>query len=696
MLQLLAPASSTDAVMAAVQSGADIVYMGEGLTAPGKGEREFGQDALAQSIQYCRVRGCRAVVSMAELFTDDELPLALDRAVFAAGQGAYALIVRDVGLITALRRTLPDMPLWGDVRLGIDNADAAAAAAALGLQRIILAPELSADQVETIAASAPIDVMVCVHGPMCVAHSGQCYIGAMSLDHLSDSRMRCAELCREKFSLGGRMDERPTALADVCLIDHLGMLEAVGVKGAVIDGRSRKAEYVAYVTRLYSRAIREKVMPSQEEMDTLREDFSSGGLTDGYFTGERGKSMFAAPTEPSRGANRLYGDIRKSYRTGELRRVPVTFYVVMKADQPALFAAEDGEGHRAVHQGFEPVETGLPGVSDDRVREILYRTSGTPYICQAVNCAIDPNLDYPDMAVEEARKSLLNQLADKSRELPEINEGERPEMPEPMEKSGPPKLIIQVTHAEQLTAELAATGPDLLYVPAELLAGDAPGLEHFLIRDTQVVAVLPRVAAETDSPVLQELLAVLRAKGIRQVLLGNLGMGQAARQAGMSLRGDFGLNIANSWALNRLGQAGFLSLTASFELTAKQIAALSKSVPTEMIVYGRVPVMVTDHCLIRNSAGRCSCATPTSMNDSFGVVYPVEKEFGCRNTVYDGRKIFLADRPELYTGTDLWGLRLWFTQESPKECVTITERYKARNTYMPINVGRGAYVKGAL
>ena len=255
---------------------------------------------------------------------------------------------------------------------------------------------------------------------------------------------------------------------------------------------------------------------------------------------------------------------------------------------------------------------------------------------------------------------------------------------------------MQVSGEAQLTPELAATGPDLLYVPAEVLAAGAQGVEHFRSRGTQIAAVLPPVLSQAEMPVLTELLATLQAMGVRQVVAGSMGLLPAARRAGMAVRGDLALNVANSLTLDRLGRAGFVSVTASCEMSAKQIAAMAKSAPTEMVVYGRVPVMVTDHCLIRNSAGRCSCATPASMGDAFGGVYPVAKEFGCRNTVYDSRKIFLADRPEQYTASGLWGLRLLFTTESPRECVQVTERYKQQNDYVPINASRGAYAKGAL
>jgi putative protease len=180
------------------------------------------------------------------------------------------------------------------------------------------------------------------------------------------------------------------------------------------------------------------------------------------------------------------------------------------------------------------------------------------------------------------------------------------------------------------------------------------------------------------------------------VVLGSLGLVPAAAQAGMVIRGDLGLNITNSWAMERLSQVGFASMTASFQLSSQQIKSLSKTVDTEMLVYGRVPVMVTEQCLIRNSAGRCACTTPTTMSDPFGSVYPVVKEFGCRNTVYDGKKIFLADRPEAYEALGLWAARLMFTTENPKQCVDIARRYQNENRYSPNNISRGLYPKGAL
>ncbi len=382
---------------------------------------------------------------------------------------------------------------------------------------------------------------------------------------------------------------------------------------------------------------------------------------------------------------------------GELRREPVKFYAVIQQGRAARFAAEDEHGHRAVYQGYAPIDLGRQGITPVQVQDVLYRTGGTPYNCVDIQCVIDPHMDYAAEALEEARRAMLTQITDQNRELPPapvVHKG--PPVPEPLPQEEPLKLIIQVSREEQLSPALAQSQPDYLYVPAELLAAGCRGIEPFRDEGAQIVAVLPRIVTDSEMPVLRELLATLTGMGIDQALVSDLGLVPTVLSAGMVLRGDLGLNLTNSWAIQRLGQSGFESVTASFQLSARQIKGLSKSVRTEMIIYGRVPVMITEHCLIRNSAGRCSCTTPTSMSSPFGDVYPVEKEFGCRNVIYDSSKIFLADRPEIFESAGLWGARLLFTTESERECASVAGRYRGQNHYRPNNTSRGLYPKGAL
>ena len=696
MLQLLSPAGSTEAVIAAVQNGADMIHIGFGASETGRNGNGFSSSELAQCLRYCRVRGCRTAVAVGELVTDEGLALAVERAVFAARQGADAIMVQDLGLVSALRRVLPDTPLWGGVRLGIHDLDGAMAAAAMGISRVMLVPELTLDQIRHIAEKAPVETGVCVHGPMCFAHMGQCYMSALSDSAQSDSILRCSEPCRGRFSLGGRMDDCPMSIADTYLIEHLSELEAAGVTCAVIGGRSRRPEYVAYVTSLYSRAIRDGALPTEEEQARLLELFAPYGLTDGYFTGETGAFMTGQERPSARAAERALAEIRKTYMDGEYRRVPVTFYVVLARGRTAMFAAEDSRGHRAVYEGFAPVDLGRRGITEARIQDVMYRTGGTPYNCAGVRCSIDPDLDYPDEAIEQARRALLSQITDQNRDPSPVRVADMPAEPLREELPETPQFIVEVSRADQLTPELAAAGPDRLYVPAELLAAGVDGLDAFREKGAVIAAVLPRIVTDDEMPVLRELLATLRSIGIRDVLAGNLGHIPAAVEAGMTVRGDFGLNLTNVRAVRRMADVGLASVTASFQLAARQIRRLAAAADTEMIVYGRMPVMITEQCLIRRSSGRCSCSTPTSMSDAFGSVYPVERDFCCRNVVYDRRKIFLADRPDVYENVGLWGIRLLFTTESARECVDVALRYRGKNNYLPTNVSRGLYAKGAL
>ena len=695
MLELLSPAGSTEAVIAAVQSGADAVYIGYGASSPGESEKELTPEELSACLRYCRIRGCRAAVMLGERVTDDAVDTVVGRAVYAAREGADALMVNDPGLITVLREVLPDMPLWGGFGLDIHSADGAMAAAALGLSRLLLAPELSLEQVGQIARNTPAETAVLVHGPLCTGHLGQCYMGAVSDGHAGDGALRCAEPCRGTFSLGGRMDNRPLSMPDICLAEHIEQLQALGVTCAAIGGRGRGPEYVAFVTEMYGRIIREKALPAEDEKEQLLELFAPYGLCEGAFA-EVQPAEQAADAGTKRARARGRAEIRRGYMEGERRRVPVTFYVMIRQGKTALFAAEDDRGSRAVYEGYAPIDLGRQGITAEHVQEIMYRTGGTPYNCVGVRCIIDPHMDYADEELEVARRALLGQITEKYKKPQPVTVCTYESDPAPAPRVEAPGMIVQVSRAEQLTAALAGTGPDRLYVPAEILAAGRADLGPFREKGIPVCAVLPRVITDEEKPTLQELLAALRSIGIREALIGSLGLLPAVLEAGFVPRGDFGLNVTNSPALARMAQVGFASVTASIELSVKQIAAMASRADTEMIVYGRVPVMIAETCLIRASSGRCACATPSSMSDPFGNIWPVEKELSCRNIIYDRNKIFLADRTGVYSQIGLWGARLLFTTESARECADVAARYRGLNRYEPNNISRGLYPKGAL
>ena len=690
MLELLSPAGSPEAVVAAVQSGADAIYLGLGGFNARRGAKNFSEEEFVETVAYCRERGCKVYVTVNTLANDRELEEVARLGRFVHEAGADAVLVQDLGVAKVLREFCPELTLHASTQMSVHNLAGCYAAAELGMKRVVLARELSFEQIRYIAAHSPVEVEVFVHGALCFCHSGQCYMSAL-IGRRSGNRGMCAQPCRLDYNMGRLMDDYPLSLKDNCLVDYLQQLEEAGVVCVKIEGRMKRPEYTAIVTEIYAKAAHEGLEPTEKDMEKLRLAFSRDGFTDGYFTGKK-QDMHGVRSEPDKEVNKLFTEARRAYANGELRRVPVDFRVAIRSGEALRLQLQDDDGHSITLTGPQPEPARGAGLTQKSVSDQLYKTGGTPYRCRHVECTVEPGLFLPAAALNELRRQALEQLSAARRSLPSFPRGNFPARPEAAEGKTPLALNVQVLTAAQLTEELAALHPRMVYVPLEVLAEEPEGLRHFT--ESTIAVVLPRVVTDTETEKLSALLEKVRAMGVEQALVGNLGHIALARCAGFAVRGDFGLNVFNSHSLDTLKQAGLLSATASFELRMAQVRDLVKCLDTELIVYGRLPAMVTDQCIIRKSSGGCACEKNTSLSDRMGSVFPVVKEFGCRNVIYNAHKLFLADKVEDIAGAGLWGGRLMFTTESPRECVEVTKRYMGRSDYSPNGLTRGLYYRG--
>ncbi|MDO4974435.1 MAG: DUF3656 domain-containing protein [Eubacteriales bacterium] len=692
MIELLSPAGSPEAVIAAVQNGADAIYLGlEGFNAR-RGAKNFNAEEFEKAMRYCRIRGCKVYVTLNTLVNDREIEDAVSSARLASDLGADGIIIQDLGLIKVLRSALPDIPLHASTQMTIHNLAGVEAAAEMGLTRAVLARELSLEQIRYITQNASIETEVFVHGALCFCHSGQCYMSAL-IGRRSGNRGMCAQPCRMQYSLGGRMDDYPLSLKDQCLADRLQELEDAGVASLKIEGRMKRPEYTGIVTGVYARALREHRKPTAEEMELLEQAFSREGFTQGYFDGDK-QDMFGTRLATERTDESVFTRARKEYGEGEVRRVPVHFYTVVEKGVPARAIAFDDEGHRAMTYGPVPERAKRQGLTREYLTEQMYKTGGTPYNCVENQAKTDPGLYLPAAAINELRRRLINQLSENRAAPPPRRVLTVPPMPKNLTQPAEPKIIFQVRTAEQLTRELAELKPDYLYIPALEIAAEPERLLPLAEYGVTPVAVLPRIITDTEIEPVRAALEKLFDAGVNEALVGNLGHIFLARGAGMKLRGDFGLNAFNAQTLDVLSRAGFLSATASFELRLSQIKSMPKPLDTEAIIYGRLPVMVSDQCVIRHSAGHCNCQTPAQMADRMGSVFPVVKEYGCRNVIYNAHKLYLADKKDDLYSAGLWALRLLFTTESPRECVEVARSHLGLSDYKPNVLTRGLYYRG--
>ncbi|BDF72859.1 hypothetical protein CE91St41_38420 [Oscillospiraceae bacterium] len=690
MLELLAPAGSMEAVSAAVQNGADAVYMGYGDFNARRNAKNFSPEEFAAAVSYCHLRGVKVYLTLNTLLTDRELPEGAKAAAQASELGVDAVLVQDLGVLRMLRQAAPDMPVHASTQMTVHNLAGVLTCAELGMTRVVLSRELSADQIAYICEHSPIEIEVFAHGALCMCYSGQCFLSSV-IGGRSGNRGLCAQPCRLKYGWGDKADSYPLSLKDMSLAGHLQELRKMGVACVKLEGRMKRPEYVAVVTSIYARAIREGREPTARELEQLAAAFSRQGFTDGYFMDRQGPDMFGV-REEQKEPRELFAAARATYENGrEAQRVPVTFYALIRPGEPAKVGVEDDGAHVATVEGPVPEPARTKAITREQVEEQLAKTGGTPFRAAGVKALVEPGLSLPLSALNAMRRQALDSLT-AMRSLPPVRRtgafkpGVRYEGPREA-----PALTVSVRRAEQVTPELLALAPALVYVPLDELAAHPEKAAGGA--DARIGVILPRVAWDREWPRMLEQLQAVRELGVEDALIGNLGMLPAARRLGFTLRGDYGLEIYNSQALKELRHLGLASATASFELKLAQVRDLSKAVPLELITYGRLPLMIMESCIIKNRTGRCNCQNVNTLTDRKGARFPVVPAPGCRNEILNCKKLFLADKAQDYRRLGLWAQRLLFTTENPRECVQVAERYLDRSRWEPGEYTRGLYYR---
>ena len=350
--ELLAPAGSPEALRAAVQNGADAVYLGWGSFNARRGARNFSRDEFASAVSYCHLRGVKTYLTLNTLATDREMADAVDCAVQASKLGADAALIQDMGLVRALRQAAPDLPLHASTQMTLHSLDGVKQAAELGMTRAVLARELSRTDIAYICEHSPIEIEVFVHGALCMCYSGQCFMSSV-IGGRSGNRGMCAQPCRLPYGFGDLADGHPLSLKDMSLAGHLSELQELGVASAKIEGRMKRPEYVYIVTKVYADALREGREPTADELRQLEQAFSRQGFTDGYYVGQKGPEMFGV-REEGKEPRALFAQARSTYQNGESPRVGVTFYAMVRQGEPVQVGVEDPEGRTATAQGPVP------------------------------------------------------------------------------------------------------------------------------------------------------------------------------------------------------------------------------------------------------------------------------------------------------------------------------------------------------
>ena len=488
----------------------------------------------------------------------------------------------------------------------------------------------------------------------------------------------------------------PLSLKDANLASHLQELEEMGVSILKLEGRMKRPEYVAVITRIYAQLLREKRRPTRAELQQLEQAFSRSGFTEGYWEDNKGAHMFGTRAENAPEPTELFKAAKAAYDKENLRTVPITLSAAVLAKQETLLTADDGVNAVTV-SGPVPESARSRAVTEEELASRLAKTGGTAFRAEDVFVTLDEGLSLPASAINGLRRDALEQLAQLRCAPPD-----RREFPIPPAEKGQfacdePKHTVSLTFGHQLTRDLMDLKPAIVYLPAERI--EEFDIAPYVNGETEFCVTVPRIWRDGEREQLVRLLEKAKAMGCACAAVGNLGHLAVARELGFALRGDLGLNVFNSRALKELADWGLKSAAVSFELRHEQVRDLKKTLPCEAVVYGRLPLMVMENCIICNGLG-CqtkdlygTCRKLRTLTDRKGEVFPVLSVFGCRNEILNGKTLFLADKPE-YRRCGLTYARLRFTTEDADTCVAVFKRHLGLGDFVPRDYTRGLFYRG--
>lgn len=656
--ELLAPAGSLEALKAAVYAGADAVYFGGGGFNARAFAKNFDGNDLKEAFELCRCYGAKAYITLNTVLTDKELPQAIDFATeLEALYKPDAYIVQDLGLITELKAKLPGIPLHASTQMQLHSSLSVAAAKCLGLERIVFARELSREDMQAVTA-ADIEVELFVHGALCVCQSGGCLMSSF-IGGRSGNRGRCAQPCRQSYN-----GTYPLSLKDMCYASHIPELCAMGVDSLKIEGRMKSPQYVYETVRIY-RALLDECRPAtQSELERLSALFSRSGFSDGYYTASPSKAMFGIRTETDKESTRsLSVDIKE-------KKLPVKIKASFCKDRDAYICAECG-GAKAEAYGSQPLAAKTAPLTVEALSERLAKTGNTFFTVSDCSLSVDDGLMLPVSAINQMRRDVLGALKQR---LVESNTPVRGEALIPSDifvKQKPlckPQTAVARFEGHMPTAkalETALSVCDRVDLPLWLPLPQAA-------EPSKISLVLPRAVFDRDTDGIKKLIAQAYARGIRQLTVPNLGMLPLCD--GFVIHGDYTLNVTNSVTARRLLSLGFDTVTVSPEVMPTAITDVTTD--TEYIAYGNTPLMHTEACIISNASACTGGGTCHSvLKDKTGAEFPIMREYGHRNTLYNSVPTYLLDKRNNLKGVS--SLVLMFTVESEKEILEVLKAYQA-------------------
>ena len=662
--EILAPVGADEQLRAAVRCGADAVYLGtDDFNARRNAENFKGID-LAEAVRYCRLRNVKVYVTLNTLIFDKEAEKLYKTVESICRSGADAIIVQDFFTIRVIKEICPQMPVHASTQMTVHNVAGAKLLEDMGFSRIVLARELSLNEIREIRESVSAELEVFVHGAHCMSTSGNCYLSAM-LGERSGNRGLCAQGCRLNWvSKHGR--EYALSLKDMSYLDTINELAGCGVESFKIEGRMKRPEYVAAAVT----SLRKALKGEPYDREALRSVFSRSGFTDGYLKGERGLNMFGyRQKEDVTSATSVLKELEALYKN-DIHPIKASARFTLKENEPCMLKLS-AEGEAVTVYGDIPELPRNAPLSYEIAMRNLSKLGDTSFYLDSLQFTNDSELTLSASAVNAVRRSAVAELETKLTKNKLNIASATPQKITSYSPASPMKARVRLGSFSQYSEKF--DNAEFIILPIDEIIKNKDAVLNI---PTRVIAELPQLIYPKNEQSVTEMLREIKRIGITHGATGNISGIKLLKDAGFTIHGTHGLNITNTASLNSYESLGLSDATLSFELSEKSINQLGGSITRGAYIYGYLPLMLMRACPQKGANGCGSCKGISYLTDRKGIQFPLVCHRREYSALHNSVPLCIWDKS--LRALDF--ATLYFTIESKEECEEIYDTFLQRKT----------------
>lgn len=720
-LELLAPAGSLKTLKAVIHAGADAVYLGGSMFGARAYANNFNEEELLEAIRFGHIHGRKIILAVNTLLKEYELGQLYDYLHPYYEAGLDAVIVQDMGVMEFIKTHFPNLPIHTSTQMTITNVEGARLLKEQGVERVVTAREMSLEEIQRIHDEVGVELESFIHGALCYCYSGQCLFSSI-IGGRSGNRGRCAQPCRLSYevlqgekSLTGHHATPILSLKDMCTLPFLYELADHGVYSFKIEGRMKTPEYAAGVVSIYRKYMDSyldgsRIPVEKKDIRALLELGNRGGFTNGYYYHHNDSDMLSGESAShNKSEGVLQDNIRREYVDTELKE-KIKGKLILNKECPAKIEVQYGK-IKVSYQGDMVLVAQNRPLTKEVVTEKITKTGNTPFVFENLEVTMDDDIFMPVNQLNQLRRGALEALEEAllkpyERTLPELVETSSAETDRQTtgnaikekqisrqslsQTSGQQsadsstEVRVLIEDAEQLLAVLKADFVDtvyldcMLYTRENLLRKLSEDIDRVHASGKKAFYVFPFIFRQQTSLFYEKIMPELKKLPLDGIMVRSLDEIAFIKEWGngnWQMVSDSNLYTYSNEAAEYFYRLGMIQDTIPVELNRKEILRRENS-RSEMIIYGRLPLMITAQCIHKNTLGCMHQHKVLNLKDRYSVHFPVKNFCSeCYNVIYNSLPVCLFKEDVTVKKIAPAALRLSFTTETEEETEQILTIY---------------------